>query len=176
MEDYLEEDIAIQEERSRPPKVLSTESFARPIEVLCEDRPLPAVGTSTTIAEAVSVMQELHSGAVLVLAEERLAGIVTERDLLHKVYGKDLDTESTPVSAIMTARPHALQKDDTIAYLINAMRVGGFRHVPIVDEVGRPHHLISVRDVLAYIVDRFPEDIINLPPEPPRGSSPPWGG
>lgn len=176
MDDYLEEDIAIQDERSRPAKTLSAESFTRPIEVLLDDRPLPVVTTRAAIDQAVGVMRELHSGAVLVSDEDLLVGIVTERDLLQKVYDRGLDTASTPVTSIMTARPHTLRQDDTIAFLVNAMRVGGFRHVPIVDERGKPRQLISVRDVLAYIADRFPEEIINLPPEPPRGSSPPWGG
>ncbi len=46
------------------------------------------------------------------------------------------------------------------------MSVGGFRHVPVVDEAGRPAGILSARDVLDFVVELCPEELLNLPPEP----------
>jgi CBS domain-containing protein len=54
--------------------------------------------------------------------------------------------------------------------------VGGFRHVPIVDDLDRPLHVISIRDVLAFVLDGFPQRVLNMPPRPFRGDSERYGG
>jgi len=53
----------------------------------------------------------------------------------------------------------------TVAFVLNRMAVGGFRHVPVVDEGDRPVAIISVRDVVEFLVEHFPREIMNLPPE-----------
>ena len=52
-----------------------------------------------------------------------------------------------------------------MAWVLNKMSVGGFRHVPAVDEQGRPAFVVSVRMVVQFLVDAFPDQILNLPPE-----------
>ena len=54
---------------------------------------------------------------------------------------------------------------ETVAWALNKMEVGGFRHVPVVDDGGRPTMVISVRDIVQYLVSAFPEEVLNLPPE-----------
>ena len=49
--------------------------------------------------------------------------------------------------------------------MLNKMSVGGFRHVPVVDDDHRPYGVISVRDVVAFMVDAFPREVLNLPTE-----------
>jgi signal-transduction protein with cAMP-binding, CBS, and nucleotidyltransferase domain len=176
MDESVEEELKIQEESTRPPAVLSGDAFLRPIGDLCRDQLLVTLPPSARIAEAIDCMQERRIGAVLVVVGEKLAGIVTERDILLKVVGSGLDPEAEPVSRIMTPDPETLRLDDQLAYLLNTMRVGGFRHVPIVDEHDRPIRLISLRDVLAYIVDRFPQEILNIPSRPFRGTPPQYSG
>jgi CBS domain-containing protein len=70
----------------------------------------------------------------------------------------------------MTANPEAFQPDDSIAYVLNAMSVGGYRHVPVVDEQKIPLAVISVRDIVSFIIEHFPEEVLNLPPEPIRST------
>jgi CBS-domain-containing membrane protein len=176
MDELIQEELEIQDESVRPPRVLSADVFLQPIRLLCRDQQVAALPPSATIAEAILCMQERRFGAIVVTVEERLVGIVTERDFLFKVAGKKIDPERTPISSIMTENPETLMLDDPIAYLLNTMRVGGFRHVPIVDDRGRPVRLISVRDVLGHIVDHFPEEVINLPSQPFRGTPPQYGG
>jgi CBS-domain-containing membrane protein len=169
MEDGIEEELRIQEERAKPGATLSAETFMQPISVLCTAQDLGSVTPERTIGEVVRLMQRRHIGAVLVQEGDRLVGIVTERDVLLKVVGKLEDFEARSVAEIMTPDPEVFRRDDQIAYLLNAMRVGGFRHVPIIDGDGKPIHLISLRDVLAFLLENFPPHVLNIPSEPYRG-------
>ena len=67
-----------------------------------------------------------------------------------------------------------LAATDPIVYALNKMSVGGFRHVPLVDEERRPVGIISVKDIVDYIVDFFPNDVLTLPPDATRGQA--WRG
>jgi CBS domain-containing protein len=53
-----------------------------------------------------------------------------------------------------------------VAYAVNKMSTGGFRHVPLVDDAGRATGMVSAGDVLEYLVELCPEEVRNLPPEP----------
>ena len=174
-EDQLDEDLHILEERGRPPKTLSADIILRPIADVCHPQKLITLPPDARIAEATQLMQTHRIGAVLVVEQEKLVGIVTERDVVMKVCDSKLDPEQGTVQEIMTAGPECLMPEDQLAYLLNTMHVGGFRHVPIVDAEGRPTHLISVRDVLALIVDTFPAEVLNIPSQPFRGTPSEYG-
>ncbi len=132
--------------------------------------PKPAVGVneSASIAEAIQLMLEHKIGAVLVLRDGRAVGIFTERDVLRRVAISGIDRQR-PVSDVMTPHPEALSLDDGIAFALNRMIARGFRHIPIVDRADRPVAVLSVREVVAYIVSLLPARIHNLPPEPKLG-------
>ena len=68
----------------------------------------------------------------------------------------------------MTADPETLRPEDRIAWALKLMHVGGYRHVPLTDETGRPVGVISVKDIVDFIVDLFPAPVLNLPPDPRR--------
>jgi CBS domain-containing protein len=63
----------------------------------------------------------------------------------------------------MTPDPDHLSVHATVAYVLNKMSVGGFRHIPVVDDEHHPACVISVRDVVTFLVDAFPREILNLP-------------
>ena len=88
-----------------------------------------------------------------------------------KILNKNRDYVKMAVKEVMTPSPEALHLDDSIAYAMNMMSVGGYRHVPIVDEQRKPISILSVKDVVSYIVDHFPNEIINLPPKPLRSTT-----
>ena len=69
------------------------------------------------------------------------------------------------VKDVMTPDPEALPSHAKVAWVLNIMSVGGLRHVPVVDEQGRPVAVVSVRDVVQFLVDAFPSEVLNLPPE-----------
>ena len=125
-----------------------------------------SVEEGTSVSEAVAIMNREKIGGLLVVREGRLAGIFTERDVLTKIAGRGLDFTKIFVGHYMTPDPEALSPEHKVAYALNKMVVGGYRHVPIVDGERRPVAVISVRDVVEFIVERFPAEVINLPPDP----------
>ena len=141
--------------------------------------PAISVGLEATLQEAVETLQREHIGCVLVVGVDgRLAGIFTERDLLNRVAGRHLDWECERVGDYMTRDPETLQPDHRIAWALNLMSLGGYRHVPLIDEAGRPVGVVSIKDIVALIVDLFPAPVLNLPPDPHRkpGSDDVGGG
>ena len=120
------------------------------------------------VQKAVDLMRARKVSAVLVVERtkaKRLLGIFTERDLVNRA----LPTRSwarSRVDKFMTKAPETLRLKDPLAYAVNKMSVGGFRHVPLVDDAGRPAGILSARNVLDFVVELCPEEILNLPPEP----------
>jgi CBS domain-containing protein len=127
------------------------------------------VRSDATLRAVVETLQSEHIGCVLVTdAEGKLAGIFTERDLLSKVALRSIDWNQERVSEYMTPDPETLRPEDRIAWALKLMHVGGYRHVPLTDEAGRPVGVISVKDIVDFIVDLFPSPVLNLPPDPRR--------
>ncbi|HWE26313.1 MAG TPA: CBS domain-containing protein [Myxococcales bacterium] len=131
--------------------------------------PAISVQESATLQEAVENLQNHHIGCVLISGENgTLEGIFTERDLLNRVAGKKLDWSECRVSDFMTRHPETLRLDDRIVWALNLMHMGGYRHVPLVDEQNRPVGVISVKDIVEFIVELMPGAVLNLPPDPHR--------
>lgn len=118
----------------------------------------------TAVRDATAAMNDAHVGCILVTEGDRLIGILTERDILKKVVGQ-LDLDSS-VGQIMTPNPETVGMDDGIAYALNKMHIGGYRHIPVLDRQGRPVGVVSIRDVVRFIVSLFPAAVLNVPPEP----------
>lgn len=135
-----------------------------PIRAL-DPRRAVTVPETTTIREAIHLMLDGEMGAVLVVRDGRSVGIFTERDVLRRVATTGIDL-ARPVRDVMTADPEALGPDDGIAFALNRMIVGGFRHVPIVSDGGAPLAVLSLREVVAFVVSLLPARVLNLPPEP----------
>ena len=127
-----------------------------------------AVPPDAPVQRAVELMRAKKVSAVLVVERtkaKRLVGIFTERDLVNRALPARSWAKAR-VDKFMTRSPEALRTKDPLAYAVNKMSVGGFRHVPIVDAGGRPAGILSARDVLDFVVELCPEEILNLPPEP----------
>ena len=113
-------------------------------------RALLTVETTATLTEAAREMHSHNVGAVLVLAGERLEGILTERDVLRAVATGQV--EGTHVAAWMTRDPEAVGLDDTSGHAAALMIHGGFRHLPVVDG-GDPVGILSIRDLMRLVLD-----------------------
>lgn len=107
-----------------------------------------------TVAKAVELMREKRFGSVLVIDDDgRLVGIFTEHDLLKQFAGSAREELArVPLSQAMTPDPQWLHEDDTLAHALNRMAVGGYRHIPVVDEE-KPRRFVSVRGLLAYLAE-----------------------
>lgn len=117
------------------------------------------------VADAVKKLQESGRGCVVVCDGETLKGIFTERDVLIKVFGENQKTD-LPITQLMTPNPVTVRLQDSTAWVIKKMRKGGYRHIPVVDDQGRPIRIVSIKHIVQYLVEHFPETIYNLPPDP----------
>ncbi|HZX96890.1 MAG TPA: CBS domain-containing protein [Myxococcales bacterium] len=133
---------------------------------------LPApitVPQDATLLAVVETMRAQHIGCVLVTGPQgKLAGIFTERDLMTRVALGSPKWEAERVADYMTPDPETLRPDDRIAWALKLMHIGGYRHVPLTDEEGRPVGVVSIKDIVDFIVDLFPAPVLNLPPDPRR--------
>ena len=165
----IHEEECIAEERAVEAARLGAAISTRPVKALPTLKQPVRVTPTTSIRQAVEVMNERRVGCVLVVDGGRLVGIFTERDVLRKVVTAGRDIDATPVGEVMTRDPESLTLDDGISYALNLMSDGGFRHIPLVDANGYPTGIVAMRNVVDYIVDLFPGEVRNLPPSPTLG-------
>ena len=149
-------------------RVFDASLLREPLTVLATKPPIAFKG-SDAVSEAMQAMQREHRGCVLVTEDgtlrSPLTGIFTERDILLRIINRGRNPATVTLEEVMVAEPESLPADASIAWVLNKMSVGGFRHVPAVDDEGRPVAIVSVRDVVGFLVESFPEEILNLPPE-----------
>ena len=127
---------------------------------------LQVIGSALrAVAEKLELMRRQRVGCVLVCRGDHLVGLFTERDLLRRVLavGQPL---TVPVSSCMTPKPQTVHPKSTVGAAVRRMEEGGYRHLPVVDEVGRPVGVLSVKRIVHYLVEHFPGTVYNLPPDP----------
>jgi signal-transduction protein with cAMP-binding, CBS, and nucleotidyltransferase domain len=169
-----DEDLSYENEPGAD-KPLGGELFEEPIKILHRRAGHVAVPPGTTIGEAARVMRDHRTGCVLIEEGGKLLGIFTERDILFKLVGTGYDPATVTVDGVMTRNPETLTPEDPIAFAMQQMSVGGFRHLPLVDTSGRPVGILSVKDIVDYLVEHFPREILNIPPEPGKHARRPEG-
>jgi len=116
---------------------------------LVKDRKLYSVEATRTVLEAARYMMEHNVGAVPVVRNGSLAGILSERDIMNRVVAVGRTPGTTAVSEVMTANPRAVGADESIEECLFIMREFGFRHLPIMDG-NDLKGLVSLRDVLLH--------------------------
>ena len=116
---------------------------------LVKDRRIYSVDASRSVLEAARFMMEHNIGALPVMRNGELAGIISERDIMNRVVAVGRTPGTTVVSEVMTANPRAVAADESIEECLFIMREFGFRHLPIID--GKElKGLVSLRDVLMH--------------------------
>lgn len=166
MDYQILEEERIAEERSRISPDLGNRISEEPISSLPSLRAPISVDIDATAADGIAKMMEHRMGCVLVVDGDRLVGVFTERDVLCKIAAQDRSPRSVPVQEVMTAAPECLTMEDSLAYALHLMSVGGFRHIPLVDDTGRPTGMLAMRAIVDFMVDSFPREVLNLPPSP----------
>src|SRR5262245_24577201 len=138
----------MQEDVPQPTTPLEATIMGDPVTSLAGPAP-EAVPLGTPLAQAIGRMQEQNIGYLLVIdSAGKLVGIFTERDLIRKVAGQEVDLASTPVERVMTPNPSSLKAADPVAQALHLMAVEpGYRYIPIVDDQGRPQGLVSFRRI-----------------------------
>lgn len=138
---------------------MDAETLQQPIRALRLRTPI-CVAPTATVREVVTTLQESRGGCVLVTEGKKLLGIFTERDVLKKLAPKGADGADVPVSEMMTPNPVALHVEDTIVFALHQMHVGGYRHVPLVDSEREAIGIVSVRDIVDYLVEHFEDAVL----------------
>ena len=117
-------------------------------------RPPIVVAPESTVGEVLRILVDQAIGCVFVVDDEKLVGVFSERDALLRLNTEAGQYRDRPISEFMTPHPQSLTGDAKIAFVVHKMDLGGFRHVPIVDEDGRATSVISVRDILRYLTEK----------------------
>jgi CBS domain-containing protein len=107
-------------------------------------------------------MKKDEGGCVIVSDDGRVAGIFTERDLLTRVLGQNIDMDS-PISQWMQPMVATLSRDATIGEAVRLMNDKSFRNIPLVER-GELVGSISVFDIITYLAECYPKATMNLPP------------
>lgn len=125
-----------------------------PISHLLTGRDLLVAAPEDTIQQIVRIFQAENKNCVLVYKKKKLVGILSNRDILLKVAGKHKDLSKVKVQDVMTPNPEFVHAEDPIAFAVNKMAMGGFRHLPVIAEDGHPYSIILIKDVLGYLARR----------------------
>jgi CBS domain-containing protein len=119
------------------------------IKLLAPQTPL-AVTPDTPVRDVLKLLVNRSIGCLLVVEAGKLVGIFSERDALMRLGADAQALGHEPISKYMTAPVESLGLDDRIVFALHKMDIGGFRHVPIVQD-GEPRGVISIRDILRYM-------------------------
>ncbi len=121
-------------------------------------RPAPPVTVTptTSVREVIGLLAKRNIGCVLIVFSESLVGIFSERDVVMRIGDRLDEVGNEPIRHFMTPVPETLTAQDGLAYALNRMAVGGFRHIPIEGDE-KPVGVVSARDIVAYTTQHFPE-------------------
>lgn len=119
------------------------------------------ISTDAPVSEAVKWMNTLRIGSLVVVEDDRVVGILTERDILVRIVGAARDPGVTPVSEIMSERVVTIAPDASIEEAVDLMRSESCRHLPVVAD-GRLRGLISLSDVTRLLVEEREAEIADL--------------
>lgn len=106
-----------------------------------------SIQRDATVSAAVRVMASQNVGIVAVLDGDRLAGVFSERDVVHRVVDRGLDPAATPVDAVMTSELVVAGADDDYQSAMRTMNDANVRHLPVVAD-GRLLSMLSIRDLM----------------------------
>jgi len=123
-----------------------------------------AISPYTPLSQAIEAMKNDEGGCVIISDDGRVAGIFTERDLLTRVLGENIDLE-TPISDWMQPVVETLSSEASVGEAVRLMNERSFRNIPLVKD-GELVGSISVFDIITYLAECYPKATMNLPPLP----------
>ena len=113
-----------------------------------------SVEPEAKLSAAVKILGERKIGAVLVMNQGRLEGILSERDIVRVLGERGARVLEEPVSAVMTRKVVSCRESDTVAGIMEMMTIGKFRHLPVVED-GKVVGLISIGDIVKRRVQEY---------------------
>jgi CBS domain-containing protein len=113
-----------------------------------------SVEPDAKLSAAVKILGERKIGAVLVMSNGRIDGILSERDIVRVLGERGAAVLEEPVSAVMTRKVVSCKQSDTVAAIMEMMTLGKFRHLPVLEE-DRVVGLISIGDIVKWRVREY---------------------
>ncbi|MEX0680966.1 MAG: CBS domain-containing protein [Balneolales bacterium] len=121
-----------------------------------------SVNEETTVYEAIALMADHNIGALIVMDNEHMSGIVSERDYRNKVILKGRRSKDTPVKDIMTQNVFCVGLDYDLNECMKIISDKKIRHLPVLDARGQLAGIISIGDIVRSIMDEQKSEIQNL--------------
>ena len=138
--------------------VVDNRFLARSIGLLNPPTPISMRDTSS-VKDGLSVLKEQPVGCILLTdAAGKLSGIFTERDVVKKIVLTQV-LPAAPLADYMTHNPQTVEMTTPIAFVLQMMSEGGYRHMPVVDDELYPVGIVSVKDIVDYIVRSIRQDL-----------------
>lgn len=128
--------------------------FDQPVRSVMQPTKLLKAPPQMVVEQAAGLMAKKNLGAILVLEDERLVGILTERDIAYRVVARGLDPRTTPLSAVMTPAPETIDADKPFGSALLRMQQMGFRHLAVVED-GKLVGIISARSAMDPAMEEF---------------------
>jgi CBS domain-containing protein len=135
------------------------------------------VPPGTSLRDSLAAIRETGTGDSAFVTDDQgtLVGVVTERDIFGRLVLGDVDLEQ-PVETMMTTNPQRLNLAQPVRAAIELMQTGRYRNLPLVDDGDRLVGVVRPQDILNYLAEAFPAELLNLPPRPHQQMEQPEGG
>ena len=130
-----------------------------PVRIVMRKRKFLTAKPGTPVARAAQRMAARNVGAILVIEDDRLVGIITERDIVFRVVSQGLDTLATRIAEVMTPDPITIDADQPFGFALVVMHREGFRHLPVVKD-GKVVGIVSARSALDPELEEFATETV----------------
>lgn len=121
-----------------------------------------SIGPDAPVVDAIRLMAERGIGALVVMNEGRLAGVVSERDYARKIVLQGRSSSSTRVDEIMTGNVVQVGPEDTVDHCMQLVTDRRLRHLPVVDGDGRVVGVVSIGDLVKAVIEAQQEELDQL--------------
>lgn len=139
--------------------IIDNRFLAKSVGLLNPPTPL-LVHEDEPVRTALEKLKQHKVGSVIVTdLPGKVVGIFSERDVILKITLTDIDVDRTPISQLMSKNPQTATMTTTIAFALNMMSQGGYRHIPIVDDANFPVGMLSVKNIVDFIVHALLKDL-----------------
>lgn len=132
------------------------------------------VPSGTKTLEVISRMRKSKQTCALVLKGEQCVGIFTERDFLMKILGSKAGPSGN-IDDWMSREPKTLTMEDSLEQAVFLMQEFGYRNIPLVDQKGTCVGLLQIRNLIDFLAELYPQELLNRPPREDQRFSEPDG-
>jgi predicted transcriptional regulator len=135
------------------------------------------IRTNTSLIDMVMAMKQVRRGAVIVEdSDGKIIGIITEWDLMTKIDHSSFDWHKKSVNEVMNNKPKTIKTTQFVHDALAIMITCKFRHIPVIDVDNHVVVLVSVRDIIMHVAKLYPQEFLNLPPDPSNEAAERYGG